>query len=674
MNCFRLIIISISLILLEGQVFSQDCFSCDIPVDSLDDSLDLSGHWKFSKDDRLENKDPSTSVEDWPTVMTPGGWDKVYPDSDPFMVGWYRGNLNFDKKLLGQRVTLLLDAYMSAVTVYLDGEEIYRRGGRDANGKYYSIQPIPINFEISKDSHTIAFRIETNLMKGVYQLPFSLNAYSKSNGFLAFAHFWGGEFRLLAGFITAAFGLFFLLVYVRIRAKIYLIAALSGLAIFPFYGLPSDMLIRFFDPLTLQMLHYTGIGSLAMFHGYFAQFFYKFYPKFNRFNFIVNGVLISLFIYFIFDFHHSGFLTTRKILFLYANLVSYQFIYVLFRAVKKNKLAITLLLGEFFMFVCSIHDILLALGVIQSISLLFFGTLVATAAIMIVASSIFASTYLENKTLLSNIEGVNKNLESIVKARTSELEVKSREMNAMAEKQTSAIHETVGTLSEITEITNKNVKSIEQSTEEADISHDMVIEGRTAVEEMRASMEEIENTVQAMVKQVEEGNAGMEVITKIIHDISNRASVINDIVFQTKLLSFNASVEAARAGDQGKGFSVVAEEVGNLAQMSGEAAKDISALLGQSKDQVDAIVEKSKRELEKLATLSAEKVVVGVELANRCDKSLSDILEHVDAVKDLMTEISSSAKQQAGSVDSIALAMKNLEEASHQSTKKKSVA
>lgn len=72
-------------------------------------------------------------------------------------------------------------------------------------------------------------------------------------------------------------------------------------------------------------------------------------------------------------------------------------------------------------------------------------------------------------------------------------------------------------------------------------------------------------------------------ITKVISEVAAKTQVINEIVFKTKLLSFNASVEAARAGDQGRGFSVVAEEVGNLAKMSGDAAKEISNITEELK-------------------------------------------------------------------------------------------
>ena len=76
--------------------------------------------------------------------------------------------------------------------------------------------------------------------------------------------------------------------------------------------------------------------------------------------------------------------------------------------------------------------------------------------------------------------------------------------------------------------------------------------------------------------------------------------MINDIVFQTKLLSFNASVEAERAGEHGKGFAVVAQEVGNLATMSGESAEEITKILDESVKMVQKLVSSNQVEIEKL--------------------------------------------------------------------------
>ena len=80
---------------------------------------------------------------------------------------------------------------------------------------------------------------------------------------------------------------------------------------------------------------------------------------------------------------------------------------------------------------------------------------------------------------------------------------------------------------------------------------------------------------------ISESTEDLDSINNSIRGIQ-KTQVINDIVFQTQLLSFNASIEAAKAGVHGKGFSVVAEEVGKLAVLSGTAASEISEILKES--------------------------------------------------------------------------------------------
>lgn len=154
----------------------------------------------------------------------------------------------------------------------------------------------------------------------------------------------------------------------------------------------------------------------------------------------------------------------------------------------------------------------------------------------------------------------------------------------------------------------------------------------------------------------------MQSILAVIEKIVERTHVINDIVFQTRLLAFNASVEAARAGEHGKGFSVVAEEVGNLARMSGEASKAIAGLLQDSRKEVMAIIAESKQQTDRITQSGVEKVEGGVQIAYRCDEILSEIVEHVAFVKQLMNEISVAAKEEANGIHNITVAMNELDE------------
>lgn len=183
---------------------------------------------------------------------------------------------------------------------------------------------------------------------------------------------------------------------------------------------------------------------------------------------------------------------------------------------------------------------------------------------------------------------------------------------------------------------------------------------------MLNSMNEISQSNEAILAQVNEGNRQMTEIGKVIREIGNKTKVINEIVFQTKLLSFNASVEAARAGEHGKGFAVVAEEVGNLAQMSGNAAKEISEMLDGSILKVEGIVEETKTKVESLVLKGKEKVDNGVVVAKQCSSVLDQIVDNVSKVSELSRETSHANKEQAMGISEINKAMSQLDMSTQQ--------
>ena len=97
-------------------------------------------------------------------------------------------------------------------------------------------------------------------------------------------------------------------------------------------------------------------------------------------------------------------------------------------------------------------------------------------------------------------------------------------------------------------------------------------------------------SLQSCMQDIKLATSDMDMALKIINDISIKSSVITEIVAKTELLAMNASIEAARAGDFGKGFSVVSEEVGDLAKNSGSSAKKIKDLLNQSAMKVAQVI------------------------------------------------------------------------------------
>jgi hypothetical protein len=101
----------------------------------------------------------------------------------------------------------------------------------------------------------------------------------------------------------------------------------------------------------------------------------------------------------------------------------------------------------------------------------------------------------------------------------------------------------------------------------------------------------VTTTLAEKMKELQQANTDLRGIVKTFDEIEEKTQVINQIVFKTQLLSFNASIEATRAGAHGRGFTVVAQEVGKLAELSGAAAREINSLLKSSSSRVRSTVE-----------------------------------------------------------------------------------
>jgi len=140
---------------------------------------------------------------------------------------------------------------------------------------------------------------------------------------------------------------------------------------------------------------------------------------------------------------------------------------------------------------------------------------------------------------------------------------------------------------------------------------------------------------------IQQANGQLQNIGKVIAEITAKTSIINDIVFKTQLLSFNASIEAARAGQHGRGFAVVAAEVGNLAQMSGGAAKEIQVLLDDSRSQVQSILESTQERVSEGQTVSADALATFGEIA----KTIDGIAEQIRGINEATLEQEIGVKQ-----------------------------
>jgi methyl-accepting chemotaxis protein len=145
-------------------------------------------------------------------------------------------------------------------------------------------------------------------------------------------------------------------------------------------------------------------------------------------------------------------------------------------------------------------------------------------------------------------------------------------------------------------------------------------------------------------KQIQELMGSMALISADSKKVVEITSVIDDIAFQTNLLALNAAVEAARAGDQGKGFAVVAEAVRGLALRSGEAAKNIAALINES----------------------AARIHSGEAQAKKGGAVFEEILDAVHRMAELNGNISESSEEQSRGISQIGQAMNQLDQTTQQ--------
>jgi len=178
---------------------------------------------------------------------------------------------------------------------------------------------------------------------------------------------------------------------------------------------------------------------------------------------------------------------------------------------------------------------------------------------------------------------------------------------------------------------------------------------RRALEIAQNGDRSVGDTSQAMIRidsAVAQTAEKMRTLAKRSTEISEIIDLINDVAAQTNLLSLNAAIEAAHAGEAGLGFSVVAEEIRKLAERSARATRDVGKL-------IKAIQSETAEALSATESGLAE-VKEGSSLAQQSRQALTDISAAVGLSADLIEEISAAADEQAGATRSFAGAMQTI--------------
>ncbi|NUU03648.1 methyl-accepting chemotaxis protein [Herbaspirillum robiniae] len=227
-----------------------------------------------------------------------------------------------------------------------------------------------------------------------------------------------------------------------------------------------------------------------------------------------------------------------------------------------------------------------------------------------------------NRSLRTIVSQVRSGTDSIANA-SQEIASGNLDLSSRTEQQAGSLEETASAMEELTSTVKQNADNARQANQLAGSASQVAMQGGSVVGQVVQTMSSINDSSRKIVDII---------------------SVIDGIAFQTNILALNAAVEAARAGEQGRGFAVVASEVRSLAQRSAAAAKEIKTLIDDSVNKVGA----------------------GSKLVEQAGQTMTEVVESVRRVTDVVAEISAASQEQSAGIEEVNRAIALMDESTQQ--------
>lgn len=244
------------------------------------------------------------------------------------------------------------------------------------------------------------------------------------------------------------------------------------------------------------------------------------------------------------------------------------------------------------------------------------------------------------------IEGIN-----VLASATAELSSTMVQIAAGARETASAVNETASTLVEVkqaSQLSNQKAKTISDDTQQTlVVSRDGVVSIDQSIKSMENIREQMRGIAESIIKLSEQSQAIGDIVTSV-----------NELAEQSNILAVNAAIEAAKAGEYGKGFTVVAREIRNHAEQSKQATSKVRSILIDTQKATASAVMVAER-----GTKLAED---GAQLSTVSGKAIQTVMQGINDTAESMLQISASAKEQVVGLDQVTTAIQHIKSASEQ--------